>query len=262
MSIQPTVGWIIRRTAMVISFWIFAVVVLLYMAGVRVNLQAGILQPTASIYLELWGRQRQPVEYVLNGQSSTDTAPITIGKLTPGPYSLTVRQPGKVEWHRSFRLSAGEAINFRDILLVPDVLTPREPSESELVLSAEPVTPASDGLRLNVNELYRENSGGQESLLLRLSEPISQATWLPRETHVLLLVGRSVMLVEKAGTNMTTLLSVDSEQPVRLYATRSGAIIVVEGEKVQSYDLVEPRSSFWGGLSGWLKLSPQSAEVL
>ena len=246
MSLQPTAGWIVRRTIMSVLFWIFAFSLLLYMAGLRVNWQAKTVRATSSIFIELSGRVKEPIEYILNGQASAGTAPVTISQLTPGAYTLIVRQPDHQEWHRSFRLEPGEAANFTDIMLVPTIITSREPSEAELKLIEGPLIIADADLRVDGSELYLTDRENKETLLLRLSENIGQALWLPDQVHIIVLAGQSVALVEKTGTNMTPLFTVPQDVINRIFLTKDGATVLVQsGSAVSAYDFFDQSGPFW-----------------
>ncbi len=246
MSLNPTPGWIVRRTVMTVLFWIFALSILLYMAGLRVNWQAKTVRATSSIYLHLAGKAKEPIEYIINGQTFTGTTPVTIGQLTPGAYSITVRQPEHIEWHRSIRLDAGEAANFTDILLIPTIISSREPVEAELKLLDTPLIVADEDLRLTGGELYLTNSEGEEELLLRLSEDISQAVWMPDAAHIVMLVGETAVIVEKTGTNMTPLFTVPTGVSSQLFISKDGATVLVKsGDAVLAYDIAELPGPFW-----------------
>lgn len=231
---------------MSVIFWLFALMLLLYMAGVRVNWQAGTVRSTASIYFELAGKSKESVEYILNGQSSTSTTPVTIGQLSPGAYTLTVRQADHQEWHRSFKLAAGEAANFTDILLVPTLITPRAATTAELKLLDNPPLVVDDNLRLNGGELYLMGKDDEEDLILRLSEDISQALWLPDKAHILLIAGQTAALVEVSGTNMTSLFTVPAGADNHLYITKDGATVLLKsGDAITAYDIANPSGPFW-----------------
>lgn len=246
MSLQPTAGWIVRRTILTVIFWIVALSILLYMAGLRVNWRTGTVRGTSSIYIELAGKAKEPIEYILNGESTAATTPVTISQLTPGAYTLTVRQPDHQEWHRSFRLEAGEAANFTAILLIPTLVSPREATEAERKITDGPLVIADEGLRVNNAELYLKDRRDKEELLLRLSEPISQAIWMPDQAHILILAGQTVAIVEKTGTNITPLFIVSSGLSNRLYVNKNGAtVLLVSGSAVTAYDIADAPGSLW-----------------
>lgn len=230
---------------MSVLFWLVALFILLYMAGLRVNWTAKTVRATSSIYIELANKAKEPVEYILNGQTGTGTAPITLGQLTPGSYSLTVRQADHQEWHRSFRLDPGQAVSFTDILLVPTLITPRTPTEAEAKLADSPLVIADEGLRVNRTELYLQEDD-EEELLLRLSEQISQAVWLPDKAHIVLLAGQTAALVEVSGTNMTPLFTVPAEGVNRLFVSNDGAAVVLSSNgTLTAYDIAAPGGFFW-----------------
>lgn len=246
MSLQPTVGWIVRRTLLTVFFWLFALSLLLYMAGLRVNWRAGTVRSTASIYIELAGKTKEPVEYILNGQSYSGTTPVTIGQLSPGAYTLTVRQADHQEWARSFKLSAGEAANFTDILLVPTLISPREATAAELKLLDNPLVIADEQLRLNGGELYLTGKDDEEELILRLSEDITQALWMPDHAHVIIMAGQTVAMVESSGTNMTALFTVPTGATNHIYITKDGATVLLKsGDAITAFDIAEPTGPFW-----------------
>jgi hypothetical protein len=216
------------------------------MAGLRVNWQARTVRSTSSVYIELAGKVKEPIEYILNGQTTAGTSPVTISQLTPGAYTLTVRQPEHQDWHRSFKLEPGQAANFTDVLLLPILISPRVPTEAELKLVDAPLVIADEDLRIDGAELYLKDRDGEEELLLRLSENISQAIWLPDQAHILILAGQTAAVMEKEGTNMTPVFTVPTDTLNRLFINKDGATVLLKsGDAVTAYDIATPAGPFW-----------------
>lgn len=237
MSQQPSLTWLAKKIVYFIAFWIIALIVLMYAAGFRVNWQSGRLIESSSVALSTINNKKIAVTYTLNGEAKTANLPVLINYLTPGAYTLTVESEGKISWQKSFRVEATDAASFDNLLLLPVIIPVRPATTDESASLAKVEKLVSAGLLIRNNELY-DTRKKVEKLLVRMSQPIEQAIWYPKEKHIIIRSGQTVSLMETDGTNITKLFTLDSARPVKMVVLGGGQTLVVESDHGPlSYDL-------------------------
>ena len=226
MSQQPTIAWFVKRALYLVLFWIVAVALLLYLAGVQVNWRNRQLVPSASIALSSSQQKKLAVRYTLNGESADIVFPTTIDHLNPGTYTLELAAPGKQTWRQTMQLDAYEAAVFDSVLLVPITLTPRPATAQENQALERVKHYVSKGLLIRDTELLDIRTE-PEVLVTRLSVPIEQAVWTPDREHIVVRAGNDIMLMDSNGTNITPLFSITEDHLVPILMWDHGRIIVI-----------------------------------
>jgi len=237
---QPTTAWFIKRALYLVLFWIVAISLLLYLAGVNVNWRSRQLVPSASIALSTYQQKKVEARYVLNGMSANVTLPTVIDDLEPGDYTIELTVPGKQSWRQTMSLAGYQAATFDSILFVPITLIPRPATNQENQALNRVQRFVSKGLLVRETDLFdiRERDESGEKLVTRLSVPIEQAVWLTDKKHIVIRAGKSFMLLDANGTNITPLFTVTEERPLQLLVWDRGRVLVVERDGgAQSYEL-------------------------
>lgn len=212
-------------------FWIVAVIVVLYVAGFRVNWTSGRVTGYSSVSFASYERNKQPVNYTINGEERVGNLPLVINWLTPGAYSISIATADTLPWYRSFRLTSNGAQTFDNILLIPKDLEPRNVTANESSTLEQVDKFVSEGLLIRDTELF-DLRGNEERLIVRMSSPIEQAVWYSKRTHVIVRSGQTVYIMEVSGTNITSLANVDSPVPTPIAVTEGGSIVLIkDGDK-------------------------------
>lgn len=240
MTQQPTAFWFVKRALYLVVFWIVAIGLLLYLAGVKVNWGSRQLVPSASIALSTYQQKKINARYTLNGASADITLPTVINDLEPGVYTIELTVPQKQSWRQTVHLDGYQAATFDSILFVPITITPRGATNQENQALNRVQRFVSKGLLIRETDLFdtRELSNGKELLITRLSIPIEQAVWLPDREHIVIRAGNSFMVLDANGTNITPLFTVTEERLLHLLVWDRGRVLVVERDAgAESYEL-------------------------
>lgn len=237
MGQKPTAKWIVTKVLTIVLFWTITLSVLLYASGVRVNWQSGRISSSVSISLKTQDKNKYQVKYILNGVDYTGELPLVLNQLQPGHYTITVEREGIVNWQRSVYLTAGNAALFDDIVFVPQSIKQRAATASEKRSVARKEQLIDEGLVIRNNELYRTDRLPEE-LVVRTSEPLDQAWWFAKKTHVLVKTGTTISLIEvDGGTNRTKLFTLTDSNPIKVILPNEQTIIVEHNQAVTVYDL-------------------------
>lgn len=237
MSQQPSIKWLAAKIIYLVFFWIVAVIVVLYVAGFRVNWSSGKVSGYSSVSFASYERTKLPIDYEINGEERTGNMPLVINWLTPGVYSISIKTEGTLPWYRSFRLTANGAETFNNILLIPEDLQPRDLTSNESATLGRVDKFVSEGLLIRGGQLF-DVRGGEERLIIRMSSPIEQAVWYPKRTHVIVRSSQTIYIMESSGTNITSLANVESLSPTPITVISGGATILIkDGEKESALTL-------------------------
>ncbi len=143
--------------------------------------------------------------------------------LLPGRYDIAINRDGYQEWKNFVRLESGQAIVFDKVYLF--LVEPRLVLERSATLAEQVTLDTNPIVLIDGGELRLRVAGSADNLLVtRLSEQITSAELLD-ENHIVFQVNSEIRVIEKAGTNNTLILNLESTEPAKITSRQNGSIL-------------------------------------
>lgn len=146
-------------------FFIISPAVLMYTAGYRYNLKAGFLRITGSVNVDVLPNS---AEVYLNNNKLKSSIPVRLNDLSPGNFSLTIKNPGYFDWQKNIEVVGKETIYIKDVVLLkknkPILLT--EGDVEEITLSPDGKTLVYSIKKQNTKEIWQRNTKTDEQFFI------------------------------------------------------------------------------------------------
>lgn len=209
---------IILTVAVIIVFSFCAIVIVVYAAGYKIDIENRNISKTALIDINV---NPNDSDVFLNGEI-VGKGSQTIRNLNSGDNLLEVRKAGYTPFSKEVITKAG------DVAVVPEVdLFLKEPVIKEydkgLSLSSLESLSDSEGLS-SVNGEVRLNG----ELITRLSQDVFGLSWFPNRQYVSFTNSGKLVVVRTDGSNLQELLDKDSQSPAAF--TNSGKSVLYENK--------------------------------
>ncbi|MBI4175073.1 carboxypeptidase regulatory-like domain-containing protein [Candidatus Berkelbacteria bacterium] len=177
----------------------------------------------------------------LNGKARTSGRHL-IDNLPPGRYTLRLQKEGYYSWEITTDVHAGEAVVYDDIVLFytePRRLPISDPLEQERY---QKLLENPDRFQAGLQVLDRE-IWAEEQFVTRYDQPIEQALWYPGKTHILVLVGKELHLIEATGVHDIVLQTFPTASNSIRFAPASGGqfIVIQSGDQLELLEITAPR---------------------
>jgi len=217
-----------------LSFTMVGVWVLNYAMGYRYNFTTRKFQKTGTLIIS-----SRPnfcniyLDNILIGQKT----PLTYRFVLPGLHHLKITKDGYHTFEKTIEILAGrvyEAENIR-LFLTNIGLTPSQqaldvpqsslPTGGDWPAGAKDVVGEGDFLFYTVSDelRWRTLDGQNDQLITRFSSPIEKIAPYPGGNYIFALVSQKLMVLEKEGGNLLTLLTLPAEyQAIQMIASRAG----------------------------------------
>lgn len=209
---------------LIVSFSVFAAILVLEAYGYRVNRETWTLQPTGVIVLD--GQPRR-VEILLNGQLSSDQdLPVKLSKLLPGQYDITLNKTDYQTWSKTFTLAGGQAIEDKHIQLFLNEPKVAESARKTTLkeLQNDFKNQAGD-LVLKDNEIWLN-----EKLVTRFSQKPLGAVLINYRSQIIFQSGNELRAMDIDGTNNIKLITLPNDTAVA-FALYGDKLVYASGDK-------------------------------
>ncbi len=169
--------------------------------GYRINTAARTLESTGAIQLK---GTLSHIAVVHGTDLVGDHTPLFLPNLKPDQtYSITITKDGYVAWHKDIRILSEQVASIGPIVMFQTKYQATATDAPDVATLCQKNQPSADA------QLYRNGSELRQSgtLIVRLSEDIRDSCWFNDHYHVAYITEKSVRVVEKDGSNETTIFT-------------------------------------------------------
>lgn len=195
-------------TILIMSFLIFAFLLMLVANGYNFNFKTFKLQKTGMIILK--GSSGE-VTIAVNSKKSKNSLPIKLNRLMPGRYDIKIEKENCQTWERVFQLEGGQAIVKDNVVLFFTNPKVKEKSNNPTDIAAleNNFKTGSNNLKIKNNEIWLNNK-----LITRYSKPLLGAFLDSDNYHIYVQTGDQIKVIETEGTNDLNLIKLADSTPV------------------------------------------------
>lgn len=230
-----------RGLARIIIFSLISVFAVGYALGYKVNWEAKSIEQTGIIYLDS-KMANFDAEIFVNDKKIDTQFPYREHHIFPGIYNIAIKKADYQEWNRMVRVDANKVSSFPNILMIKDKTTPVDAADYKNIALENKVVDKT--LSIKRNELWRD-----DKYLNRFSDDIVSARNYPDNQHIVLQLGKSIVITEKDGNNLQNILTLDSNERLNYGFAEGGRILVYQegGNSTKAVELFERKYafSFW-----------------
>ncbi len=208
-------------------FLLFVTIVIGLVSGLSINWQARQIEQRGGIRIVY---DPKNAEALLNGQSVDTQSPYLTTTLKPGRYQTTVKKTGYRPWTANWNVIAGRVDENEHVLLFLTDLTPvpvvsdsEKQTAQTLFANAERAVPGYGVISTSGGELSVDGA-----FITRFSADIVQAHWFNDENHLLLQVGKQIMVAEVDGTDRVSLITLADAALAKLATDRDAKLLYLQ----------------------------------
>ena len=193
---------------LIVSFVIFATLLILVANGYYFNFRTFKLQKTGMIILRGFSGK---AKVSINSRNSINSLPIKFRSLLPGRYDIKIEKENYQNWERVFNLGGGQAIVKDNIYLFLATPTIKEKSNSpnDITVLQNNFKAGSNNITIKTNEIWLD-----DKLITRYSQPISGAFLDSDNYHIYVQIGDQIRVIESEGTNELNLIKLTDSSPM------------------------------------------------
>ncbi len=202
----------------VAAFILCAVVIVIYAAGYKINVQNKNITQTALINIAVDPSDSQ---VYLNGKLIGKGSQ-TIRSIDAGDYTLEVKKSGYFTFKKNIEAKEGQAVivGSVDLFLEKPII-----GEADKKISTENLSLLSDSDNLTSTNGELRVSG---ELVTRLSSEITGPSWFDNKQYIAFTNAGKLKIIAVDGTNLIEIADKDSASPVIF--TKSGRFVIYENQ--------------------------------
>jgi len=222
---QGFVSIMIIAVSLYLIFWGF---------GYKVNWQNMTIKHTGIIYLTYWPKD---AEVFINDKSRQRSSPFDIA-LFSGYYETKIIKDGYWPWYQDIKVEADRVYSCKNIVLF------RQKPEIQLLTNKDSISSIDAPYDTLVKNPQGDLTASSyeiwigDTLITRLSEPISGVIWYPGMEYVAFQQGDEIRIIEKNGTNDNLLVKLTSDAPTKfLFSWDGSSLLYKDGSDYKKADI-------------------------